>query len=174
MKTLLTLVSVLASLSMAQAQSFTASLDGAQDGGGARQGIGSVNLTLSGTDLTLVGSYSGLTSTASAGHIHGPGAPGVSVGVLYNLATLGILTLGTSGTYNGTVHLAPINTYTVAQQIADLDNSLWYLNIHDANFPGGEIRGQIVPVPEPSSLALFGLGAGGLVWWMRRRAKYSV
>jgi len=171
MKTLLTLVSVLASLSMAQAQSFTASLDGAQDGGLARQGIGFVNLTLSGTDLSLDGTYTGLSATATAGHIHGPGAPGVSVGVLYNLGTLGILTLGTSGTYNGTVHLAPIGAYTVAQQITDLDNSLWYLNIHDANFPGGEIRGQSVPVPEPSSLALFGLGAGGLVWWMRRRTK---
>ena len=169
MKTLLTLVSVLASLSIAQSQSFTANLDGAQDGGVARQGTGFVNLTLSGTDLSLAGSYSGLSSTATAGHIHGPGAVGVNTNVLYNLASLGILTLGVSGTYNGTVHLAPIGAYTVAQQITDLDNSLWYLNIHDANFPGGEIRGQIVPVPEPSSLALLGLGAGGLLWWMRRR-----
>ncbi len=171
MKTILTFVSVLASLSIAQAQSFTASLDGAQDGGGARQGIGSVNLTLSGTDLSLTGSYSGLSAAASAGHIHGPGAVGVNVGVIYNLASLGILTLGTAGTYNGTVHLGPIGAYTVAQQITDLDNSLWYLNLHDANFPGGEIRGQIVPVPEPSSLALLGLGAGSLLWWMRRRTK---
>jgi hypothetical protein len=40
-----------------------------------------------------------------------------------------------------------------------LNSGNTYANIHTTNFPGGEIRGQIVPlVPEPSSLLLFGTG----------------
>jgi len=75
---------------------------------------------------------------------------------------------------NGTIHLGPLANfpaYTLAQQITDLDNSLWYLNVHDSTFPGGEIRGQIVPVPEPSILGLLGLGAAGLLCWRKFCAK---
>ncbi len=175
MKTFVTVISIAASLAGASAQSFIANLTGAQDGGGARQGSGTVNLTLSGTNLTLSGSFSGISAPATAGHIHGPGAVGVNAPVIYDLVSLGVLSFsGTSGTYNGTIHLGPLANfpaYTLAQQITDLDNSLWYLNVHDSTFPGGEIRGQIVPVPEPSILGLLGLGAAGLLCWRKFCAK---
>ena len=171
MKTLFCALTLTACITGAQAQSYIAHLDGAQDGGGARQGSGTVNLTLSGLGLSLSGSYSGITTPISAGHIHGPGAPGVNVGVIYDLFGAGIITGTTSGTYSGTVTLIPAapGYSTTAQQISDLNAGLWYLNIHDSTFPGGEIRGQISLVPEPSSLALMGLGVGALVLRLRRR-----
>jgi len=42
------------------------------------------------------------------------------------------------------------------------------MNIHDNPFPNGDIRGQILPVPEPSALPLLGIGVCGL-WLLLRR-----
>ena len=45
-----------------------------------------------------------------------------------------------------------------------------YFNVHTSVNPGGEIRGDIAPVPEPSTLALVGLGAAALLVLVRRRS----
>ena len=165
--------------SFAATEDFTISLDGAQDGGGGRTGSGSGTLTLDTTANTLTFNniiWSGLSADSTASHIHGPGASGVSAGVLYPLNPT-YTTVGAgirNGTILGTLSLvAGTGGFTIAQQVTQLESSLWYINIHsDAlqnGFPGGEIRGQILPVPEPSTLALLGLGAGALVWRLRRR-----
>src|SRR6266404_4881679 len=131
MKALVYILSISASLTLSQAQSYIANLNGAQDGGGARQGSGSVNLTLSGLTLSLSGTYSGLTTAMTAGHIHGPAPAGVSTNVIYDLVGPGVLSGTTSGTYSGSINLIPNPTgyTTTAQQIADLNAGLWYLNI---------------------------------------------
>jgi len=55
-------------------------------------------------------------------------------------------------------------TFTEAQY-ADLLAELLYVNVHTATFPGGEIRGQIVPAPA----GFAALAMAGLVATRRRR-----
>src|SRR6266545_2399824 len=168
--------------SFAAIEDFTVSLDGAQDGGGGRTGSGSGTLTLDTTLNTLTFNdiiWSGLSADSTAAHIHGPADAGVNAGVLYFLSSPATFTTTgpgiRSGTISGTLNLLDgTGGFTIAQQISQLESSLWYVNIHSdgtqGGFPGGEIRGQILPVPEPSTLALLGLGAGALTWRLRRKS----
>ena len=73
-----------------------------------------------------------------------------------------------------------IGGITVQTFITGLEGGLAYANIHDANFPGGEIRGQLQAVPGvpgptvgagPASFAFAALVLG---WLMRRRAHQTV
>jgi MYXO-CTERM domain-containing protein len=180
MKPLFSLLALASTLTLTQAQSYIATLDGAQDGGAGRMGSGSVMITLSGTTLTFSGgTYSGLSANATAAHIHGPGLPlnqgGLPAGVLYTLGggAGSVIPLGsTAGTISGTVNLVANpngTTFTVAQQLAQLNGGQWYVNIHTSTFPGGEIRGQILLVPEPATWTLGGLGLLGLLAWRRRK-----
>ena len=91
--------------------------------------------------LELTGDYQGLSTPITASHIHSPAAAGSNAAVLINLANTG----GTSGVLTGTATLTPA-------QEADLQNSLMYVNVHNSNFPGGELRAQLTPNTGESAL----------------------
>ena len=63
------------------------------------------------------------------------------------------------------------STHTTAPQMADLQNGLYYVNVHTSLFPGGEIRGQLGLVPEPGTIVLIGTGALGLLAVARKRVR---
>ena len=73
--------------------------------------------------------YSGLTGPASAAHFHGPAAAGQNAGVVVPFKS------PASG--------AEGEATLTAAQTADLMAGKWYVNVHTAANPGGEIRGQV-------------------------------
>ena len=53
--------------------------------------------------------------------------------------------------------------------IANIEAGKAYVNVHSTEFPGGEIRGFLVAVPEPSSLLLLAGAFVGMIPVVRRR-----
>jgi CHRD domain len=99
--------------------------------------------------------YSGLTSNTTNAHIH-RGAAGVAGGTMVQLpyvngATSGVavLTIDMTRIANTPAanDVAPLETgsQSAADFRALLNSGGAYVNIHSANNPSGEIRGQIVP-----------------------------
>ena len=162
--TLTFLFLLLPTWSQAATYSLFATLDGSQAvPANASLGTGTGNMTYN--DLTRLLSwdisFSGLSSGATASHFHGPAAPGVSAGVQIPIA-LGAYSGMTSGNLLGTATLS-------LTQESQLLSNLWYINIHTAPFPAGEIRGQVQVVPLPAAIWLLGSGILGLATWIHRR-----
>jgi hypothetical protein len=79
---------------------------------------------------------------------------------------------GVGGTFSSTWDLPEGNAgTTLATNLPDIFNGRSYLNFHTVQFGGGEIRGQILYVPEPSTLVLLGTATLGLAGWARSRRK---
>ena len=81
--------------------------------------------------LTWTVTYSGLSGPATAGHIHGPAAPGANAGVLIPFKP------PLESPIKGSATLTDA-------QISDLEAGRTYINLHTAAHPPGEIRGQLV------------------------------
>ena len=98
------------------------------DGSGAAE----VTLNKDTNQLTWKVTYAGLSGPARAAHFHGPATTAQSVGVI----------LGFTGSVESPIQGQA--TVTPAQA-ADILAGKWYVNVHTAKNPGGEIRAQIVP-----------------------------
>ena len=103
----------------------------------AGKGSATASLNTATKMLTWSVDYSGMSGPVTAGHIHGPAAPGANAGVLVPLAG------------NPASLASPIKgsaTLTDAQ-ISDLEAGRTYINLHTADNKAGEIRGQLVRAP---------------------------
>jgi hypothetical protein len=144
---------------------FTATLTGADEvPPNASIGSGNATAIFDSTlnEFSIAGTFGGLASSATAAHVH-TGPAGVAGPVFLPL----VVTHATTGTVVGST--TGLNKF----QIHDLLFGNWYVNVHDVNFPGGEIRGQLIlaSVPEPETYAaIAGAGLLGFAAWRRFRA----
>jgi hypothetical protein len=100
---------------------------------------GSITATLDGNELTVEGSFSGLTGDYTASHIH-TGMAGAAGGVLFTLDPT------VDGDSRGGTYLAADNTFTLTSgQVDTLMMQGLYVNIHSGTYAGGELRGQLAP-----------------------------
>jgi hypothetical protein len=138
--------------------------------------------------MTLHVVFSGLLAPTTASHIHCCFAPQTpTAGVATTTPTFpGFPTGVTAGTYDATFDLLLASSYNpvyitnnggtpASAEIALLTGMAQgrsYLNIHTTAFPAGEIRGNLIRVPEPGGLALLALG-GVMLLTSRNRWRRS-
>lgn len=137
------------SAALADIINFTATINGAQEVPPTPSpATGSAAVTLdTSTNLlswNITFTAGTLLGTTTASHFHGPAAPGVNAGVIVNINT-------TPGFGSPQIGMATISEEHEAFFLANMT----YINIHTTAFPGGEIRGQVLQVPEPAAGFLF-------------------
>jgi CHRD domain len=144
-------------------------------------GAGTVAVVLDPTAETIqiIASFFGLTAPDTAAHIHCcQTMPGTNVGVATTVpAFAGFPLQVTQGTYLSPLFsLADSSFYNpdfVTLQgglklaetalIGGIENGLTYFNIHNSNFPGGELRTQLLPLGVPVPAPIAGAGLPGLI-----------
>jgi hypothetical protein len=117
---------------------------------------------VSGAFTVTTGTYQDLLGGSTGVHLHGLAPPGTPAGIILGL------TLDTPGAATGTFSGGGVLT---APQITGLLGGNTYINIHSQVFPGGEIRGQVMTVPEPGSIIMLATGAIAVIALARRHRK---
>jgi hypothetical protein len=78
--------------------------------------------------------YEGLSGPVTAAHIHGPAGPGQNAPALVPLNPA-------RAAITGQLRITP-------EQFTQLESGQWYVNLHTAAHPQGEIRGQLRHRPD--------------------------
>jgi hypothetical protein len=80
--------------------------------------------------LSWTGTLSNLTAKPTMAHFHGPAEPSKNAGIQVTIPNPG-------SSFSGEATLTD-------QQARDMLAGMWYVNIHTAAHPAGEIRGQLL------------------------------
>ena len=96
----------------------------------AGKGTAEIDFDAASKKLSWKLTYSGLSGPATAAHFHGPAEAGKNAGVAVPIANPSTSPVEGSATLTDA-------------QAADLVAGKYYVNIHTAANPGGEIRGQV-------------------------------
>ena len=168
---------------------YTAVLSGLNEGppnGSSGTGVTFVTVDTVAQTIRVEVTFSGLTGTTTASHIHCCQPLGVNAGVATTTPTFAGFPLGvTSASYDNTLDMTLSSSYnpsfvTAHGGIAGAEAFLFagiaagqaYLNIHSQTFPGGEIRGQLtVDAPEPGTFLFAGAVLAGFAIRRRRAAR---
>ncbi len=129
----LTLGAAIAFAGPALAEKMKAKLDGKAEvpaNTSAATGSADIDYDAASKKLSWKLTYSGLSGPATAAHFHGPAEAGKNAGVAIAIPN------ATSSPVEGSATLTDA-------QAADLVAGKYYINIHTAANPGGEIRGQV-------------------------------
>ncbi len=156
--------------------------------GATGTGIGTVAIDTTLNYMLINLEFSGLSGNTTASHIHGPtpnpftgtagvitavpSFPGFPLGVTFGTYTR-LYDMSLASSYNPTFVTnnggTPLSAFAAFTTAAAAGRT--YLNIHSSRFPGGEIRAFLNPVPEPSSVALTGIGIALLAYGRHRTRK---
>jgi hypothetical protein len=185
------LTAAVAMPAVAQTTVYTANLTGPnEDPPNSSPGIGTAMITINqdaGT-MRVEESFSELTGNVSASHIHcctttpHEGLAGVAT---VSPTFTGFPSGGMAGDYDHTFNMLDASSYNLpflnanggtAQGafdalVAGINDGRAYANIHTMpEFPGGEIRGFLAPIPEPETYAMLlaGLAMVSMMAWRRR------
>jgi hypothetical protein len=148
--------------------------------GSLATGFATVSVDLATDLLTLDMSWTGLAANPTGLHIHCCTVPEMTTLLAINFPGIPALT---SGSYLQTVNLSLVGTYfpnyliahggTATQAETDLLAGLAagraYVDIQNASFLNGEIRGNLAAVPEPATILLVSTGLAGFAVRRRRR-----
>jgi hypothetical protein len=191
----LLMLSLLVFLASGEAQAkltiYTAVLNGANEvPPNTSTGIGSATVKYDDTLHTLqVGvTFSGLVSNTTNAHIHCCTAVANSgtVGVATQTPTFTLFPSGVkAGTYDNTFNLTLASSWNASFITAKggtvalaetafaegLATGKAYFNLHSTQYPGGEIRGFLAPVPEPGEWAMMLLGFGLVGYQIKRKQR---
>jgi len=145
--------------------SYSATLNGASESppnGSAGIGAAQVDIDAVANTMRVRVTFGNLTGTSTASHIHAPTAVAGTgtAGVATTTPTFAAFPLGvTSGAYDMTLDMTQASSYnpvfvtanggtTASAEVAlfqSIADGTAYLNIHSTVFPGGEIRGFLIP-----------------------------
>lgn len=127
--------------------------------------IATGTFSLSGSSLSFYLDVPAVTFIAQTASIQGPALPGDNGPIVFDLG--GPVFQGGSPEFGIPPSYVFFSPYTppfgagpftlTDSQIDELRSGLWYVNVTSSDFPDGQLRGQILEVPEPSVAALGGL-----------------